>query len=236
MRYILMGWLVGALAFIAGCGGFSSDFAERELVDRAPELIGPADRYRAEVQGLSRNRVEYVRLVGIGVRPDPDLVVDPLVLTLRNAQFTTNPFEVTSIGEATFSGRISEASINRYLQKQGRTTGNFRNVRVELLQDQVRVSALAAVLQVEVPITTTGRIRIGDGLRVNYDPTNLTVGGVGVPASVLGMLATRVNPLVDLSGLRFTPLIERVTIDPGGLLVEGTAHLRFVNGRPVQAR
>ena len=79
MRYslllILTSW--GLLALLAGCGGNPENAAARELVARAPELIGPAESYRAEVRGLSSRHVDYVRLVGTAVKPDPNLVLDP---------------------------------------------------------------------------------------------------------------------------------------------------------------
>lgn len=229
MRYlpllILMSW--GLLALLAGCGGNPENAAARELVARAPELIGPAESYRAEVRGLSSRHVDYVRLVGIAVKPDPNLVIDPLVLTLTDIRYQARPFQILNVGSANFTARISEAALNNYVRQQARPGfGNVSAVRVTLQRHTVIVSADVSLEAVTVPVTTSGQLQVGDGLHLNYLPQTLTVGNVGIPRTVQSILAGRVNPIIDLSGLRFSPRVTSITVNRGELLLAGTAELR----------
>ena len=101
----------------------------------------------------------------------------------------------------------------------------MRNVRIAFYQNRVQVDGTATVTYADVPFSTTGALHVTDGLRVEYDPQQVKVVGIPVPALIKGLLATRINPLVDLSGLRFTPHIAHVTVVPGALLIDGTAEL-----------
>ena len=65
-----------------------------------------------------------------------------------------------------------------------------------------------------------------DGIRLQYKVDKLRVLGVGVPPALPSLLTSLVNPLVDLSGLRFTPRITRVAIETGAVSFSGTATLR----------
>lgn len=219
--------LLATFSFI-GCGDRESA-AEREIEKRAPQYIGPAESYQATVEGLSSRSVSSVTLIGTAVQPEPHLVVDPLELRLTNVQFRTDPFEVTSVENATFSGRISEAALNTYINQSSRPTfGNIRDARVELLNNRVRATAEYVAPGLTVPVSTSGRLRVDRGIQVVYVPEQLEVGNIPVPAATQGLLASRVNPLVDLSGLRFHPRIERLEVREGELLISGTARLRGV--------
>lgn len=210
---------------LAGCGGVTEQLAEREVVNYAPQVIGPAESYRADVRGIAPRTVQEVRLVGIAARPDPNLVIDPLILTLRGIQYQRRPFQVTEVAGATFTGRISEAGANEFLRRTGRTTsGKVKNIRVEFQADLVKVTGVyVGPLAVDIPLSTTGRLR-ATGMHVNFEPVTLV--GMGLPDFVKGLVAERVNPLVDLSGLRFDPRIDSIVVAPGSITIGGSARLR----------
>jgi len=208
-----------------GCGDqVSSADIEREIIMRAPELIGPAEGYRAEIRGTAASGIGEISIVAVGVKPDPDLVVDPLRLTIKGLEFSKQPFHILRPGTATFSGRISESAVNHFLRQQKRTgSGLLKNIRIEFKQGAARVTGSVSILNVDIPLETTGSLQVADGIRLHYKIDKLRVGGVGVPPALPGLLTGLVNPLVDLSGLRFTPNITRVTLEPGAVTVSGTA-------------
>jgi hypothetical protein len=228
MRYHALFLFLLVLPLLWGCGPDREMHAAREVVAHAPEYIAPAERYQATVRGLSTHRARSIAIIGSAVQIEQHLVVDPLTLTLYDAQFVQQPFRVTSIRTATFSARISEAAANNYLRQQVHPsvgyTGEINNVRVLFQRNLVKVTAMIS----RVPVTTSGRVRIDDGLRVQYVPEKLEALGVGIPRIAQSLLADQVNPLVDLSGLRFVPHITQVTVNPGELLISGTAELRPV--------
>jgi hypothetical protein len=229
MRYAIVLLL---LSVLVGCGGRTPDAREltAQLTAAAPAVLGAADAVRAEVSGATRDGAAQVRLFGAGVRPDPNLVLDPVTLTLRNVR--VDAAGVVQVGSASFSARVSEAAINNYVRAQGRATnGNVRNVRIAFYPGRVQVTGTATVAAADVPFSTTGPLRITDGLRVEYDPQHVKVVGIPIPSLIKGLLASRINPLVDLSGLRFTPRIYRVTVVAGALQIDGSAELHLPPAR-----
>ncbi|HEX2950510.1 MAG TPA: DUF2993 domain-containing protein [Armatimonadota bacterium] len=217
------------IPLLAGCSGKSRQhFAEQQITERAPSLIGPAESYSTHVSGLSSRHVDTVKIVGVGVKPDPNLVIDPLELTISDVSFQQDPFRVLSIGNTQFSARISESALNNYIRQQSHPgTGITSNEHVELLDKRAKVTATVnATGLVNVPVSTTGRIVAEDGLRLIYVPETLVLGNVAIPRIVQVLIAGRINPLADLSGLRFQPRITNIGIRPGELLINGTANLR----------
>lgn len=222
MRWLLISGFLCALSLLAGCGTQES-VAEREIERRAPEFIGPADSYDADVTGLSATRAEQVRLTGRNVRPRPDFVVETLVLTLNEVHFQRSPFKLQSVGESTFSARLTEQAVNDYLRATGRTTQNeLRDIRVFFVPGEVRASATLQTALGATQLATAGTLQPA-GARVDYQPQRVTVEGVNLPATVQQQLAAAVNPIIDLNGVRFTPTIQRITITQGAVLLEGTA-------------
>jgi len=223
----MMSFALLFLLMLCGCGDhISTADIEQEIAARAPEFIGPAEGYRAEIHGIDAGRIGEISIVAIGVKPDPNLVVDPLRLTLKGMEFQRQPFHILHTGQATFSGHISESAVNYYLRQQQRTAAGFlKNIRVEFQRGAVRVSGSFSVLEVAVPIETTGQLQVVDGIRLHYKVVKLRVLGVGVPPALPSLLTSLVHPLVDLSGLRFTPRITRVVLEPGAVTVSGTATL-----------
>ncbi|MHB9134371.1 MAG: LmeA family phospholipid-binding protein [Armatimonadota bacterium] len=220
----IAGWapVLALLLVLTGCGVVNS-YAERTIQDRAPELLGPADRYQADVRGASRSGVDYLRLEGINVRPAPDLLLDDLTLTLRGVRFQTEPsFHITQLAGSSFTGRISETAVNAFIASRLRDRRQVREVRITLQQDLVRVVGTVDTLGIGVPVTTTGRL-VAEGNHINYQPVTVTIAGVGLSGRLRDMLANAVNPLVDLSSLRFTPRVEWLGLAQGQLSFSGTA-------------
>ncbi len=232
MRILLCVCLAGLVLGLLGCSHQATPGeAESALVNRAADLIGPADRYHATVTGLTATRVKSICFVAVGMKPDPNQIIDPLTLTLNDVQYQAQPFHVTSVGDVSFEARISEAAVNSNLRQQGRTTStNLKNVRVEFQRGLVKITTSVPVMNaIDVPVATTGRLVLVDGVRANYELQTVRVNGLGVPATLRGLLTSLVNPLVDLSGLRFTPRATRVTIEPGAIILRGRALLRTLD-------
>ncbi|MHB0936270.1 MAG: LmeA family phospholipid-binding protein [Armatimonadota bacterium] len=216
------------LLAIAGCGDqVSPADIEQQIIARAPEFIGPADSCRTEMRGMTANRIDEINIVAIGVKPDPNLVIDPLHLTLQELEFEQRPFAIRRLGNTTFTARISESAVNNFLRQQKRTdSGLIKNIRVQFQQGTTRVTGSISVMMVDIPFETTGGLKVAENMRLEYDEKKMRVVGVGLPDALPSLVTHLVNPLVDLSGLRFTPKITRVTVEPGAVVISGTAVLR----------
>ncbi len=228
MRYPVLGaLLLLCCGLLPGCSSHQVKLAADEVVARAPDLVAPAERYQAEISGLTAARVETLCITGTGVRPDPNLVLDPLTLILHGVDYQLKPFQITNVADATFKGRASQSAVNHFVRQQHTvTTSNIQNIQVAFEQNLVKVTAVFPVYGVDIPIAATGAVRVDEGIRLNAELKTFSILTVGVPKNISSLLMARINPLVDLSGLRFKPRLDKVTIEPGGLVFSGKATLR----------
>lgn len=232
MRWILLFALaLVALPWLFGCAGAQESFAEREIVRRAPQIIGPADRYTADVKGLKETSADRVTVNGTRVRPTPGLVVDSLVLTLRGVQFQRDPFVITNIDQAGFTARITDRAVNDFLKSRQTATSTVQNVQLTFTPTEVRAQGMLVTAGQAVAFTTAGTVQ-PEGPLLNFTPRELSLGGVTVPANVLQQFAVALNPLVDLRGLRIAPQVQQVALSSGAVTISGTADVRSLINSP----
>lgn len=217
--WLSVGWL------LLGCTG-EQGLAERQIVAYAPSLIGPADSYRAHVSGIARNRIDQVRVIGHGARLSPSLRIDELQLDLRDVRYKRGPFHVLGVGNTTFVARLSDRAINDLLRVQEREArGIVRDIRVMFQPNQVAVTAVANLLNQSITVSSVGQLQVLGDTSIGFVPQAISAGGVLVAADVQQAIAAGINPVIALSGLRFTPVIQRLRLGNGTLTVEGTAVL-----------
>ena len=228
MRY-LVACILLMLSFLllAGCAGMQESDAEREIGKRAPQIIGPAYSYTAKVRGLSKTHADTVQVTGIRVRPTQNLVLETLLLTFHDVTFRQKPFRVLNIGNAEFSAKATDQAVTNYVSQEGRATRpGIHQFKVTFLPNAVQVAAIVTVSGQDVPVTTSGTLQIVEETRVNYLPQTITAAEVVLPPDLLQQISTRINPLADLSGLRFHPQVRQLTLAPGILTLSGTANVK----------
>lgn len=219
------------LPWLFGCAGAQESLAEREIVRRAPEIIGPADRYTADVDGLGERSAEKVTLNGTRVRPTPGLVVESLVLTLRGVEFQRDPFRITDIDQADFSARLTDRAINDYWQSKLTEDSAVQNVQLTFTPTEVRAQGVLVTAGQAVAFTTAGAIQ-PQGAVLNYAPRELSLGGVTVPQELLQQFAAALNPLINLRAQRITPQVQQVALSDGAITISGTADVRSLINPP----
>ncbi len=224
-RLLAISLLLGIGLLLIGCAG-EQGLAERQIVAYAPSLLGPADRYRAHVSGISRSRIDRVRVIGHGVQLSPSLRIDELQLDLRDVRYQRGPFHVLGVGNTTFVARLSDRAINDLLRVQERDArGIVRDIRVMFQPNQVVVTAVANLLNQPITVSSVGQLQVLGDTSIGFLPQSISAGGVMVAADVQQTIAAGINPIIALSGLRFTPVIQRLRLGNGTLTVEGTAVL-----------
>jgi len=234
MRWILLCALaLVTLPWLFGCAAAQESFAEREIVKRAPNIIGPADRYTADVKGLKETSADKVTVNGTRVRPTstPGLVIDSLVLTLRGVQFQRDPFLITNIDQAAFTARLTDRAVNDYLKSRQTATSTVQNVQLTFTPTEVRAQGTLVTAGQAVAFTTAGTVQ-PEGPLLNFTPRELSLGGVTVPANVLQQFTGALNPLVDLRGLRITPQVQQIALSSGAVTISGTADVRSLINSP----
>ena len=210
---------------LAGCGRSVERVAERRVNALLPVFLGPAEKYSTRVRGktgaLTRGRLRSVHIVGTGVELSPELTLDTLTLDLTGVDVDTKAGNLRSVESVAFGATLGEVGLNRYLRAR---RPDVPGLRVDIRGSEVIVHAQPEVLELAaVPIRVRGTVTPrGGGSTMDFTPGGANVSVVPIPTPVLGYLARRVNPIVDLSALRIPVRIERSDIRQGVLHLSGT--------------
>ena len=213
-----------AVTATAGCAGrVVSGTVENKIEDSLPELIGPAKSYRVKVDGsavrMARGKFREIDIHGEDVTMSPGLVVGKLDVHMEDVVADSKKNALTSIGRATFDASVSERSLNEYLSR----TREDR-MRVELLDHRMMVWAEPKILVTTVGVKLTGRLK-PSGSKIDFAVDQLQVIGLNAPTIAKRAVEEKINPVMDLGHLQFTPEIEAVEMMPGVVRIKGTARL-----------
>ncbi|MHB0937711.1 MAG: LmeA family phospholipid-binding protein [Armatimonadota bacterium] len=213
--------LVGLL--LAGCGT-PNRLVEEAIEERAPEIIGPAQSYEADVQGISRRKIERVEIRGDGVRLRQGITLQQLTIVMTDVFYQVRPFNVTRVGHTTFTALVTEEEIHAYMQRRRDPASRVRNLQVQLTPDRVRVTGDVRTPVGLVPFTSTGHLEARNA-RIFYRPERIQVVGVPVPPQLNDDIAQRINPVVDLSDRPVPLQITSVQTRSEAVMIEGTAEV-----------
>lgn len=226
LRFSLIGIVASTmLLLLSGCGS-SERIAESEIEQVAPRYIGPADRYVADVEGLSNSRVQSVQVTGYGVRPQPNLTLQSLTLTLTDVSYQRDPLRITGVGATAFALQATDAAMTTYLAAQAQQRAAnvpVRNLQITFLDQAVHITGTATFNGQDMAVVTTGTLKPNGG-QILYQPQALTINGIAIGEPTLSTLTGMVNPLVDLSAWQFAPQIQTIVLQPGLVTISGTGN------------
>lgn len=210
---------------LAGCRRPAEREAEKRILSLLTRYIGPADKYTTKVTGDSssavlRGRLRKVHVEGKRVRLTPDLIVDDLVMDFDEVSVDTRAGRLQNVGRATFTGRISDVSLTRYLRQ---TRSGIAGLGIALEDGRIEVSATPELLDIiSVPITVRGTLAPRGKSRLVFVPDRAQVSIIPIPGVALDWLTSRLNPTLDIS-LANAPLqVGGVQIRDRSLYVSGS--------------
>ena len=218
------------LGDIFGGGGRGDSFSlvERILQSELPKEVGPADRWdvRLERQGsdLARGRLRGVDVTGIDVRTNDGLVIPRMDLRLEDVKVGLGSRRLESVGKGLFSAELGEAAVTRYVQK--RAGADVRDVRVRFQRGQIVVNATPDLLGFNVPSEVAGKPVLKGLDAVNFRASKVSLGGLRLPRFAMDALEDKVNPVVDLSGLKLPVRIGKLQVQGDRLVAEGIGTFR----------
>lgn len=171
-------------------------------------LAGRIDRLRAEgrefpVGGL---RVEALVVEGQGVTYDGPSLYRRGEFRLRGA----DALRVTLV--------VNEQALNEFFWQQADPQHRFR---LTFTDGQARLQGALNVLGRELSIRVSGRLTVKGADRVAFEPEQLSLEKLELPAFVLNMLAERWVIRLDFSSLPFPLELTDVRINGGRLYVYG---------------
>ncbi|MEO7718644.1 MAG: DUF2993 domain-containing protein [Capsulimonas sp.] len=213
----------------AGCASVSPQrIAERKISAALPRMLGPAQKYDVHVSGdtfaLTRGRAKQVRIAGSQVQLTPSLTMDTLNLNATDLSFDTKAHTLQKIGALDFDGSLSQENLTHYLsQVKGKASGLQVTLRDSSLEASVPVSPLG--IQTTVRLSGNLTPHPGEPNKLDFQADGGHLGIVPLPASLLNLALDRLNPVLDLSGVRIPLSVTSATVEHGELKVRGTAEM-----------
>lgn len=212
------------LAVLAiGCGSLTSQ-VERGLERELPELVGPADRYDVEIEGLRAGAGEADRVTAVGerVRPEGAPVVDRLQLELRGVAFDRGEDRLERVDSARATARVTVPDLEAFLEAQR----NVRDASVTLREPdeatiRVRPEFGGIALPRGVEAEVRGRLEAADG-RVRFVVSDVEAAGLNLGAAAARRLSDAINPLVDLSDTDARLQVTGVRVEGGAVHLDAT--------------
>lgn len=224
MRLSPLWFLLPSLLF-AGCVP-SAGQIERGLEDELPELLGPADRYDVEIEGLRARSGEASRVTAVGervqLREAP--VVDRLDVELLGVKYDRGEDRLERVERASATARITPLDLADFLEahrnvREAAVAFDAPNRATIRLRPEVGGIALPRGVTVEV----TGRLEPA-GRRLHFEVTDVEAAGVNLGQAAASGLADLVNPLVDLSDSPAELRVTDVRVEDGLLRLDATGN------------
>lgn len=217
------GLLLCCLALFSACAPSTSQ-VERGLERELPRVIGPAEHYDVEIEGLRARSGEAARVVALGerVRPADAPVVDRLEVELRNVRYDRRGKRLERFESAVATARITAADLGAFLETQP----NIESAAVTLTEpDQasvrVRPKLGGLALPPGVTLDVVGRL-VGAGDEIRFEVSEVRAGGASLGSGIVRQIGAMINPLIDLGDLPVVVDITRVQVEQGALRLEAT--------------
>ncbi len=198
--------LLAAVIVLAAC---ATERRVEEGLERAlAELLGPANRYQVDVDGLSAStgQAELVRAEGVRVRPGLGPVVDRLELELRNVRYDRALERLVGAESIRATAWVRAADLEDFLEREERIRG-ASVVLSQPNQARVRFRPNLGFVPLDVTAEVDGTIE-GRGSELHFVVADARAAGFRVDAGVAEGLTRAINPIVDLS---YLPLRLEVT-------------------------
>jgi len=225
VRSIALGLLVSSL--VAGCVGTSPQTTvAHKIADALPRWIGPAEHYEVKVDGdtfaLGRGHVRRVQIDGSNVQLSSTVSMDRINIDAHDVSFDRKARTVHRIDDVAFTGQVNQGDIDHYLTK---ARPDLSDVVVRLRTNDVEVSTPITVRGYTTTVSVSGTLRpsVNAPNKLDFVANGGSIGIVPVPARLVNVAVDEINPVLDLSRLRFPIMVKGVDIHNGTATVHGTA-------------
>lgn len=212
---------LAALLAVIGAGCSPGERQVEQAIERElPRLVGPAQSYAVDVEGLQGTRgAERVTVTGRRVQPEGAPVLDQVVVILRGVRYNAARRELEAVESANLFARLLATDLSAYLD----TRPGLSAVAVRLEPpDAAGVRARPELGQIAVPagatVETSGRL-VARGPRVAYEVAEVRAAGVPLPAVAARRLSEAINPVVDLSALPLALQVTEVRMEGAAILL-----------------
>lgn len=221
-------FLLGICALVVGCsGGVVRPKIEDGIKAALPDYIGPAKSYDVTVAGdelaMLQGKMAKVVIDGQQVQAAPDLVIAKLWVEMREVRFNTKTRTLKSVDSTDIRATIAEGAMNHYIEESRGSS----DLSLTLEADKILVHFKPTIRGYGVPLTISGKAEIVGGDKVNFKADAASLGRLPVPAYVVNKGLDLLNPVIDLSVMKFPVTLKEIRIVKGAAEVDGSAIFKF---------
>ena len=215
------------LVLLAGCsGGIVRPRVEKGIKNALPGYIGPAKEYTVRADGstmdIMNGLIARLRIEGTDVQIDPNLLLSNLWVDMTEVRYNTSRV-VTSVKETKLSATVSEAVVNKYIEQARKGEDNLS---VGFEPSKVLVNFVPNVAGVNIAVSVSGAPEIVGGNKINFVADSGSVAHLPVPDYLVNKALDRMNPILDMSVLKFPVSLKKITIMKNAVFVEGSAEFK----------
>jgi hypothetical protein len=218
---------IAAVCTIAGCGSSSPQtIAAHKIADRLPKIIGPARHYDVAVDGnpfaLGRGRARRIVIDGQDVEMASGLTMDRLTIEADDISFDVRKGTLEHIDRVSFKARLGQINLDKYI---ARIKPDRPGLSIKLQWDDMEVSVPVKVASVTTIARVSGTLTASQSRpdKLDFTVDKASIGIVPLPAKLVNIAIDQVNPVLDLSGVRFPISISGAYVDRGSIILRGTA-------------
>lgn len=217
------------LTGLAGCS--ISGNVERNLEHELPGLLGPADRYDVEIEGLKAKtgQADHIIVIGERVGLENAPVVDQLRLDLWGVTYNRQRERLEQVDSTRATAYFTPDDIEHFLE----VNRNVQEVSITLKEPDraivhVRPDFGGIAFAEGLIVKGSGQL-VGRGKYINFELSDASAGGMNLGQRITRRLSIAINPLVDLSESAADLSIVDLRIEDGLLKLDATGDPTIVS-------
>ena len=206
-----------------GCGA-TDERAEARLESELQSVLGPADRYEVDVDGVTSDATaaDRVHAIGYRVRLERGPVIDRLEVELRGIRYDRDRKRLERAESATAVAWITTADLGDFLEMQD----GVRDAVVTLQAPdsaflRMRPDLPGVPTLPGVSVEDAGQLH-GNGPWLEYQVSDVRAVGLNLGDSFARRISQLINPLVDLTDLPMRLEVSSVRVEGRSIRVEAT--------------
>ncbi len=102
--------------------------------------------------------------------------------------------------------KLMETDVNRLL--------TLKKTAIDNLHADFGNGAITFAGKYRFNIKLTGTLFVKNGYEVHFKPTQASIGVLGVPAGIVSMFLSRLNPIIDMRDVPLQPQLKSISITP----------------------
>jgi hypothetical protein len=201
--------------------------AEGILEKELPKRVAPARDYRVHLgqagTNLATGLLGSAEVTALDVRAGEGLVIPRINLRLQDVKVDIANRSLERIGKAFLSATLDDEAVTKYIKRAG--SGDIQNLKVAFRGNTVFVSGAPQVNGIRLPSQVEGKPVLRGHRHVDFQAKRASVFGISLPESALNELEKKINPVVDLSGLKLPVRITKVAVKNSRLVIDARGEL-----------